>query len=157
RGARSSDRGQAVQLSAAPPRRFLRGDREAAPVVAQLRGRPVLFPRSAPGGGPAGGEARAVSTRRRLRVRMEAASGQLSSQPFRAALRSDRHHRGGRRTVPPARRSLHGEAGTLTRRMLINARRAEELRVAILDDDRLDNYQVEVSEKGLQRGNIYRG
>ncbi len=41
--------------------------------------------------------------------------------------------------------------------MLINARRPEELRVAILDDNRLDNYQVEVSEKGLQRGNIYRG
>ncbi|MEO8505472.1 MAG: Rne/Rng family ribonuclease [Acidobacteriota bacterium] len=41
--------------------------------------------------------------------------------------------------------------------MLINARRAEELRVAILDGTRLDNYQVEVSEKGLQRGNIYRG
>ena len=45
----------------------------------------------------------------------------------------------------------------MTRRMLINAQRAEELRVAIVDGDRLENYQVEVADRGLTRGNIYRG
>jgi ribonuclease E len=45
----------------------------------------------------------------------------------------------------------------MTRRMLINARHAEELRVAIVEEGLLDSYQVEVAERGLLKGNIYRG
>jgi len=45
----------------------------------------------------------------------------------------------------------------VTRRMLINARVPEELRIAIMDGDVLENYQVEVSDRDLTRGNIYRG
>ncbi len=45
----------------------------------------------------------------------------------------------------------------MTRRMLINARTAEEVRVAVVDGDNLENFQVEVAERGLTRGNIYRG
>ncbi|HEX2163299.1 MAG TPA: Rne/Rng family ribonuclease, partial [Thermoanaerobaculia bacterium] len=45
----------------------------------------------------------------------------------------------------------------MTRRMLINAQAREELRVAIVDGDRLEDYQVEVAERGSTRGNIYRG
>jgi ribonuclease E len=45
----------------------------------------------------------------------------------------------------------------LTRRMLINAQRTEEVRVAIVEDSTLEAFQVEVAEAGLQRGNIYRG
>ncbi len=41
--------------------------------------------------------------------------------------------------------------------MLINAQRAEELRVAIVDGSVLDEYQVAVAEAGLIRGNVYRG
>ena len=41
--------------------------------------------------------------------------------------------------------------------MLINGQRPEELRVAIVADDRLENYLVDVAESGLCRGNIYRG
>lgn len=41
--------------------------------------------------------------------------------------------------------------------MLINARSAEELRIAVVSDAGLENYQVEVGEGGLSRGNIYRG
>ncbi len=41
--------------------------------------------------------------------------------------------------------------------MLINARGTEELRIAVLSDAGLENYQVEVGEGGLTRGNIYRG
>ncbi len=41
--------------------------------------------------------------------------------------------------------------------MLINARTPEELRIAIIDGSTLENYQVEVAERGLTRGNIYRG
>ena len=41
--------------------------------------------------------------------------------------------------------------------MLINARVPEELRIAIVEDDVLENFQVEVAERGLTRGNIYRG
>ncbi|MGE5232608.1 MAG: Rne/Rng family ribonuclease [Acidobacteriota bacterium] len=43
------------------------------------------------------------------------------------------------------------------RRMLINARHPDELRVAVLAEGQLENFQVEVAEKGLERGNIYRG
>ena len=45
----------------------------------------------------------------------------------------------------------------MTRRMLINAQNPEELRVAIVSGNKLDTYQVEVAERGLTRGNIYRG
>ena len=45
----------------------------------------------------------------------------------------------------------------MTRRMLINARVPEELRIAIVENDLLENFQVEVAERGLTRGNIYRG
>ena len=41
--------------------------------------------------------------------------------------------------------------------MLINARVPEEIRIAIIDGETLENYQVEVAERGLTRGNIYRG
>ena len=41
--------------------------------------------------------------------------------------------------------------------MLINAQSPEEVRIAVLDDSTLENYQVEVAEAGLTRGNIYRG
>ena len=45
----------------------------------------------------------------------------------------------------------------MTRRMLINAQRPEEVRVAIVTDGVLDAYEVAASESGLMRGNIYRG
>ncbi|HEV8579030.1 MAG TPA: Rne/Rng family ribonuclease [Thermoanaerobaculia bacterium] len=45
----------------------------------------------------------------------------------------------------------------MTRRMLINAQRPEELRVAIVQGNVLENYKVDVAESGLTRGNIYRG
>jgi ribonuclease E len=41
--------------------------------------------------------------------------------------------------------------------MLINAQSREELRIAVLAGTTLENYQVEVAEAGLTRGNIYRG
>lgn len=45
----------------------------------------------------------------------------------------------------------------MSRRLLINAEKPEEVRIAILDGDRLETYQVEVAEGGVSRGNIYRG
>ncbi|MFL6235471.1 MAG: ribonuclease E/G [Thermoanaerobaculia bacterium] len=45
----------------------------------------------------------------------------------------------------------------MSRRMLINAQRPEELRVAIVQGNILENYKVDVAEAGLTRGNIYRG
>jgi ribonuclease E len=45
----------------------------------------------------------------------------------------------------------------LARRLLINAQKPEELRIAILDGDCLEGYQVEVGEGGAKRGNVYRG
>jgi ribonuclease E len=45
----------------------------------------------------------------------------------------------------------------LTRRLLINARHPEELRVAIAEDSTLEAFQIEVAERGLTRGNIYLG
>ena len=45
----------------------------------------------------------------------------------------------------------------MTRRMLINAQSREELRIAVVSDTSLENYQVEVAEGGLTRGNIFRG
>ncbi|HKH48929.1 MAG TPA: Rne/Rng family ribonuclease [Thermoanaerobaculia bacterium] len=45
----------------------------------------------------------------------------------------------------------------MTRRMLINAQRPEELRVAIIDGNTLESYKVDVAESGITRGNIYRG
>jgi ribonuclease E len=43
------------------------------------------------------------------------------------------------------------------RRMLINAQRAEHLRLAVVTDGTLDDYQVAVATAGLTRGNVYRG
>ena len=45
----------------------------------------------------------------------------------------------------------------MTRRMLINARSPEEIRLSIVTDDKLDDYQLEVADRSLIRGNIYRG
>ena len=45
----------------------------------------------------------------------------------------------------------------MTRRMLINAQDPEAVRVAVLDGESLESYQIEVAERGLTRGNIYRG
>ncbi|MGA7617328.1 MAG: Rne/Rng family ribonuclease, partial [Thermoanaerobaculia bacterium] len=45
----------------------------------------------------------------------------------------------------------------MTRRMLVNAQNPEELRVAIVEGSILQEFQVEASEQGLSRGNIYRG
>lgn len=41
--------------------------------------------------------------------------------------------------------------------MLINAHQPEELRIAVVDEKTLENYQVEVADQNLTRGNIYRG
>ncbi len=41
--------------------------------------------------------------------------------------------------------------------MLINAQRSEELRIAVVQGNSLENYQVDIAESGLTRGNIYRG
>ena len=41
--------------------------------------------------------------------------------------------------------------------MLINAQRPEELRIAIVEGNSLENYKVDIAEAGLTRGNIYRG
>ncbi|HEY0784216.1 MAG TPA: Rne/Rng family ribonuclease, partial [Thermoanaerobaculia bacterium] len=45
----------------------------------------------------------------------------------------------------------------MTRRMLINAQRPEELRIAIVRGNALENFQVDVAASDLTRGNIYRG
>ncbi|MFV2072078.1 MAG: ribonuclease E/G, partial [Thermoanaerobaculales bacterium] len=45
----------------------------------------------------------------------------------------------------------------MTRRMLINAQRPEEVRIAVISDSVLDQYEVAATESGLCRGNIYRG
>ncbi|MDX1631320.1 MAG: Rne/Rng family ribonuclease [Thermoanaerobaculia bacterium] len=45
----------------------------------------------------------------------------------------------------------------MTRRMLINAQTPEELRVAVIEDNELEEFQVEVAQRGQTRGNIYRG
>ena len=41
--------------------------------------------------------------------------------------------------------------------MLINAQRPEELRIAVVQGNALENYKVDIAESGLTRGNIYRG
>jgi ribonuclease E len=41
--------------------------------------------------------------------------------------------------------------------MLINAQRADEVRIAIVDGTNLDTYEVAATDSGLCRGNIYRG
>jgi ribonuclease E len=41
--------------------------------------------------------------------------------------------------------------------MLINAQRPEEVRIAIISDTILDQYEVAATESGLCKGNIYRG
>ena len=45
----------------------------------------------------------------------------------------------------------------MTRRLLIGGHAQQELRVAIVQDSTLEEYQFEVAEGGLTRGNIYRG
>ena len=45
----------------------------------------------------------------------------------------------------------------MTRRMLINAQRPEEVRIAIVTDGVLDQFEIAATESGLCRGNIYRG
>ena len=45
----------------------------------------------------------------------------------------------------------------MTRRILINGRRAEEVRVAIVENQTLDDYEIETLRSGLLRNNIYRG
>lgn len=45
----------------------------------------------------------------------------------------------------------------MIRRMLINALNSEELRIAVVNGTALETFQVEVSERGLTRGNVYRG
>lgn len=45
----------------------------------------------------------------------------------------------------------------MTRRMLINAQRPEEVRIAVVTEKKLDQYEVSATESGLYRGNIYRG
>ena len=45
----------------------------------------------------------------------------------------------------------------MARRMLINAQRPEELRIAVVNNDILEDYQVAIAQAGLTRGNIYRG
>ena len=45
----------------------------------------------------------------------------------------------------------------MARRMLINATRPEEVRVAIVQDKTLESFEVAASESGLIKGNIYRG
>ncbi|HUF17335.1 MAG TPA: Rne/Rng family ribonuclease [Thermoanaerobaculia bacterium] len=41
--------------------------------------------------------------------------------------------------------------------MLINAQNSEELRIAVVQGTTLETFQVEVAERGLTRGNVYRG
>ena len=45
----------------------------------------------------------------------------------------------------------------LARRMLINAQREAEVRVAVIDGTVLEAFQVQSADAGLNRGNIYRG
>jgi ribonuclease E len=45
----------------------------------------------------------------------------------------------------------------MTRQLLIGGHAQQELRVAIVQDSKLEEYQFEVAEGGLTRGNIYRG
>lgn len=45
----------------------------------------------------------------------------------------------------------------MSTKMLINAQRAQQVRVAIVADSILRDYQVEVADRDLCRGNIYRG
>lgn len=41
--------------------------------------------------------------------------------------------------------------------MLINATRSTEVRAAILDDGKLEQFEIEVEDAGLLKGNVYRG
>jgi len=45
----------------------------------------------------------------------------------------------------------------LTRKILINGRREEELRVAIVENQTLEDFEIETKRSGLLRNNIYRG
>lgn len=55
------------------------------------------------------------------------------------------------------KRATNDREYLLTRRMLINAQNPEELRIALVDGTTLQSFQLEASERGLTRGNIYRG
>ena len=45
----------------------------------------------------------------------------------------------------------------MTRKILINGRREEEVRVAIVDNQTLEDFEIETKNSGLLRNNIYRG
>ncbi|MBQ9394800.1 MAG: Rne/Rng family ribonuclease [Proteobacteria bacterium] len=45
----------------------------------------------------------------------------------------------------------------MTRKILINGRREEELRVAIVENQTLEDFEIETKHSGLLRNNIYRG
>jgi len=45
----------------------------------------------------------------------------------------------------------------LSRKILINGQRAEEMRVAIVDNGVLEDFEIETQSSGLSRNNIYRG
>ena len=45
----------------------------------------------------------------------------------------------------------------MTRKILINGRREEELRVAIVENQTLEDFEIETKRSGLLRNNIYRG
>ncbi len=45
----------------------------------------------------------------------------------------------------------------MTRKILINGRREEELRVAIVENQTLEDFEIECKNSGLLRNNIYRG
>ena len=45
----------------------------------------------------------------------------------------------------------------MARKMLINATRPEEVRVAIIQEKTLESFEVAAVESGLTKGNIYRG
>ncbi len=45
----------------------------------------------------------------------------------------------------------------MTRKMLISAQRTDEVRIAIVNGNILDSYEVSATDSGLCRGNIYRG
>lgn len=54
-------------------------------------------------------------------------------------------------------KSEKGEGRAKTKKILINARDSEEKRVAILENDRLVDFYVEVSAREQLKGNIYKG
>ncbi len=45
----------------------------------------------------------------------------------------------------------------MNRLMLINGRHVEELRVAVIEDNKLESFRVKAGDEAVERGNIYRG